>query len=100
MCNGYWETCNCENCNRAKELYNDIECYWDNKENGIKATKWLIEEKLKLNDEELKEQLSVKLFIENGVGGMLQHCFNYSPYEAINTTYPNRFKKSDFKNYN
>ena len=30
--------------------------YWENKENGIKATKWLIEEKLKLDDEELKEQ--------------------------------------------
>ena len=74
--------------------------YWSSKENGIKATKWLIEEKLKLSGEELKEQLSQKLFIENGLRGMLQHCFNSSPYEAINTAYPNRFKKSDFKGYN
>ncbi|MBQ3420480.1 MAG: DUF4046 domain-containing protein, partial [Romboutsia sp.] len=28
--------------------------YWQNKENGINTTKWLIEEKLKLSDEELK----------------------------------------------
>ena len=27
MCSGYWETCNCEDCNRAKELYDDIEFY-------------------------------------------------------------------------
>ena len=37
--------------------------FWNDKENGIKATKWLIEEKLKLNDKELKERLSKKLFI-------------------------------------
>ena len=32
MCNGYWETCNCEECKIAKDLYDDIEYYWDNKE--------------------------------------------------------------------
>ena len=73
--------------------------YWSNKENGIKATKWLIEEKLKLSNEELKEQLSVKLFRDNELGSMLQSCFNNSPYQAINNTYLNKFKKSDFKNY-
>ena len=71
--------------------------YWKNKENGIKATKWLIEEKLKLSDEELKEQLSVNLFIDNGLWGMLLHCFNGSPYEAINNVYPDKFKEWEFK---
>ena len=41
MCTGYWETCNCEDCNRAKELYDDIEYYWDNKEAQEEAMKEL-----------------------------------------------------------
>ena len=68
------------------------------KEKGVEAIKWLIEEKLKLTDEELKEQLSEKLFIDNKLRGMLYICFNYSPYQAINTAYPNKFKPEDFKN--
>ena len=71
--------------------------FWT-KEKGIEATKWLIEEKLKLTDDELKEQLSVKLFKDNGLVGMLKYCFNNSPYRAINETYPNKFKPEDFKN--
>lgn len=69
--------------------------YW-NKEHGIEATKWLIEEKLKLTDTELKEQLSQKIFYENGLRGMLQVCFNGSPFEAINTTYSGKFKPWEF----
>ena len=65
--------------------------------NAIKVTKWLIEEKLKLTDEEIKEQLSAKLFLTNGLSSVLQQCFNGSPYQAINETYPNKFKPEDFK---
>ncbi|MBQ3422015.1 MAG: hypothetical protein IJH34_10165, partial [Romboutsia sp.] len=72
---------------------------WNNRCNGIKATKWLIEEKLKLTEEELKEQLSYTLFVENGLLGMLVNCFKGSPYEAINSVYPNKFKKSFFVGY-
>lgn len=72
--------------------------YW-NIENSINATKWLIEDKLKISDDELKEQLSAKLFKDNGLGGMLILCFNHSPYKAINSTYPNKFKKEEFKNH-
>ena len=32
MCEGYWETCNCEDCKEVKELYEELEFYWDNKE--------------------------------------------------------------------
>ena len=70
---------------------------WDNN-NGIEAVRWLIEEKLKLNDEELKNELSQKLFKDNGLSGMLQQCFNNSPYEAINSVYPNKFRQWEFKN--
>ena len=31
MCNGYWETCNCIECEKAKELYDDLNFYWENK---------------------------------------------------------------------
>ncbi|MBQ3420478.1 MAG: hypothetical protein IJH34_02165, partial [Romboutsia sp.] len=71
--------------------------YWRNKENGKKATKWLIEEKLKLSDEEIEEKVSKILFTEHGLNGMLQYCFNGSPYEAINSVYPNKYKEWDFK---
>ena len=71
--------------------------FWT-KEKGIEVTKWLIEEKLKLTDEEIKEQLSKKLFEDNNLSGMLQQCFNCSPYQAINETYPNKFKEWEFKN--
>ena len=69
--------------------------FWT-KEKGIEVTKWLIEEELKLTDEQLKEQLSVKLFEDNNLSSMLQYCFNSSPYKAINTTYPNKFKEWEF----
>ena len=78
------------------EFKNTSRDFWT-KDKGIEATKWLVEEKLKLTDEELKEQLSQKLFIDNNLGGMLYTCFNSSPYKAINETYPNKFKPEDFK---
>ena len=78
------------------EFKNTSRDFWT-KENGIEATKWLIEEKLKLTDEELKEQLSIKLFKDNNLLGMLSICFNYSTYRAIDETYPNKFKEWEFK---
>ena len=70
--------------------------YWQDINNGIKATRWLIEDKLKLTDEELKEQLSSKLFINNGLKSMLEHCFDSSPIKAVQLTYPNKFKSWEF----
>ena len=29
---------------------------------------------------------------------MLKYCFNNSPYEAINITYPNKYKEWEFSN--
>lgn len=72
--------------------------YW-NKEKAIEATKWLIEEKLKMSETDIKENLSANLFRDNGLGGMLYRCFNNSPYEAINNAYPGKFKIEDFRGY-
>ena len=71
--------------------------YW-NKQTTKDATKWLIEEKLKWTDEEICQKISIKTFKENGLGGMLLNMFKGSPYEAINATYPNRFKPWQFNN--
>ena len=65
--------------------------YW-NFETGKEATIWLIEKKLKWSDEEIRENLQVKTFKENGLGNMLISVFNVSPYKALEAAYPGRFK--------
>lgn len=59
------------------------------------ATKWLIEEKLKWDEQDIKDKLSQKVFLENGLGSVL-HVFNGSPYKAIENAYPRRFKPWEF----
>ena len=54
---------------------------------------------IRTNQLQLKEQLSKELFADNGLSGMLQYSFNNSPFLAINSLYPGKFKKEDFKNY-
>ena len=48
MCNGYWETCNCEECKRVSGLYEELE--------------WLEKDK-DFNKDEIKE-------IENKIESM------------------------------
>ncbi len=70
--------------------------YWT-KENAIKATKWLIEEKLKWSEEELFKRLSIKVFRKYDLSGMIQHVYNYSSYSAINSAYPDKYKPWQFE---
>ena len=72
--------------------------FW-NMETAKEATIWLIEEKLKWSDEDVKQKLSRKIFRENSLNGMLVYLFNNSPYLAIENAYSGKFKKSDLKNY-
>lgn len=65
--------------------------YWKDKDNCIKATKWLIEEKLKWNEEDVKKKINNKTFIENGLNGM-STIFNDSTYEILDLAYPGVFK--------
>lgn len=64
--------------------------FWT-KEEGIKAVKWLIQERLCWTDDDIRERLNKDVFIENGLYGMIQRCFNSSPSEAILTAYPGSF---------
>ena len=41
MCTGYWETYRCNDCEKAKELYQDLDHYWDNKEERERVEKEL-----------------------------------------------------------
>ncbi|HEY5523771.1 MAG TPA: hypothetical protein VIK26_00375 [Clostridium sp.] len=66
--------------------------YWD-KNDGVLAVKWLIEEQLKWSDTSIKKSYSKQIFKDNNLYGMIQSCFNSSPFEAINSAYPNRFKE-------
>ncbi len=65
--------------------------FW-NMETAKEATMWLIEEKLKWSDEDVRRNLSKNTFKENSLRGMLDVLFNGSPYLAIDNAYPGKFK--------
>ena len=71
--------------------------YWNIYE-GILAIKWLIKHKLKWNDKDIKENYSKQIYKDNNLYGMIQRCFNSSPFEAINSAYPNRFNEWELPN--
>jgi hypothetical protein len=70
--------------------------YW-NEETSIDAVKWMIEEKLKWSDDDVKRNLTQKVFNNNNLGGMLATLYKNSPFVAINTAYPGKFKPWELK---
>ena len=69
--------------------------FW-NLKTAKEATIWLIEEKLKWNDEDVKQKLSLNIFRQYSLTGMLNYLFNNSPYLAIDNAYPGKFKAWEF----
>lgn len=65
-------------------------------ENGVIATKWLIEDKLKWSDEDIKSKLCKKTFVQNGLEGMIGVLYNNSHIQAIDSAYLNKFKPWEF----
>ena len=65
--------------------------FW-NLKTASEATIWLIEEKLRWSDEDVRRNLSQNTFKENSLRGMLDVLFNGSPYLAIDNAYPGKFK--------
>ncbi|MBD3189596.1 MAG: hypothetical protein GF308_03080 [Candidatus Heimdallarchaeota archaeon] len=63
--------------------------YWSqqNIATARKATKWLVEEKLKLNKKELFSKIQLKDFIENGLLMMLKVFYQGSYYNALKDCY-------------
>ena len=74
------------------ELSGGTPKYFWNLKTAIDATRWLIEEKLKWSDDDIKNKLSKNTFRKNSLGGMLTVLFNDSPYRAIENAYPGKFK--------
>lgn len=74
--------------------------YWT-PETSKEATIWLIEEELKLTDEEVKENLSYKLFQDNKLASLIDSPkIGRSLFKVIDNAYPKKYKPTDFKNYN
>lgn len=71
--------------------------YWNN-ETAIEATKWLIEDKLKWNEHEVKQYLNYDLFCEHKLCGMLTTVYNDSVFEALNAAYPNKYLPWELNN--
>lgn len=75
--------------------------FWQGEEgikNGIALTKYMIEDILKWNKEDIKNNLIVLTFVDNKLGGMLKSVYKQSPFLAINSVYPNEFKPYNLKN--
>lgn len=69
---------------------------WEDKCNAISVTKYLIEDVLKWNDEEIKSNLTVDVFHKYKLKGMLSRVYNNSVFDAINTAYPDKFIPTNF----
>lgn len=70
--------------------------YWNN-ERAICATKWLIEEVLQWNRENIINRMRSDVFREYGLQWMLYEIYGGSPTKAVIACYPGKFKTSDFK---
>ena len=56
--------------------------FW-NMETAREATIWLIEEKLKWSDEDVKKKFNLNTFKENSLKSMLNYLFNIDPHQAV-----------------
>ena len=77
-------------------VFNCPRNYW-NCDTGIIATRWLIEEKLQWNDDEVRQKLDKDIFTTNGLAGMLQQLFGGYPFKAINALYPGKYYPWELK---
>lgn len=72
--------------------------YWENKENRIKALRYLIEEDMKIDLEKVPLYITLTALRNNGKETMYNVCKKYysSLFEWINEVYPERFDPKDF----
>lgn len=60
-------------------------------ENSIKCAKYLIEEILNWNLEDVKSKIRMSIFNKYKLSGMMQKLYRNSPYEVLSLAYPNQF---------
>jgi hypothetical protein len=64
--------------------------FW-NEETAKQATIWLFRERLKMTDEEIKRNISRKIFVENGLDTMMHVIYNNNASMAISNAFPELF---------
>ncbi len=62
------------------------------------ATRWMIEEKERVAEEEIPQRISATTFGKHNLRGMLSVCFKGSFFRAIENAYPQRFHPWEFRN--
>lgn len=72
---------------------------WKDKESGVKAVKWLIEEKLQWNRDDISNYLTQEVFARHHLRGCLQCAFNGKVFDALDAAYPGSFTKMDLRGY-
>lgn len=77
------------------ELPKVPQTYWSIK-TATEAIKWMIEDKLKWSEKDIKEKYCLKTFKQFKLEGMLNQVFESSPFKAINMVYPGKFHEQDF----
>lgn len=65
--------------------------FW-NIETARQATIWLFKEKLNWSDEQIKSNISRKIFVENGLDTMMHVIFNNNATNAISNAFPDLLK--------
>lgn len=66
------------------------------KEEGKTAIKWYIEEKMNWTEKEIKQNWRSRNIQEDGIMRIVQSVFNNQMFDAIDSAYPNRFKRWEF----
>lgn len=61
-------------------------------ENAKKATIWLFKEKLQWSDDEIRQNISRKIFVENGLDTMMHLLFKNNAKAAISNAFPDLFR--------
>lgn len=69
--------------------------YWNKKENRISAIKWLIEDKLMWNIEEVKQNFDKEILVKYGLATIA--TYYTSSFNIINEIYPNQIYRWELK---
>lgn len=73
--------------------------FWDEPDgtkNASEITKYLLEERLKWNDDDIKTNFNINIFRSNKLAGMMK-MFDGSPFKALDNVYPKKFKIWELK---
>jgi hypothetical protein len=74
--------------------------YWqgdEGKQRAIEAVRYVIEEECQISFEDIPQQVNYHFFKKNRLAGVFD-VFGQSPYEVINTVYPDHFQPWQFAN--